>query len=93
MLELQILFRSSQEGENTNNIPSFFSNGVINWGKTSSDNAKCLPNGPLSGTRFGLTSNGSKYNHCDLTEKLLRIESSERNGSTYSTSKKYVDIQ
>lgn len=68
--------------------PNFFSNGVISCGKTSSDNAKCLPNGLLSGTRFGVTSKGNKYNHCDFTEKLLKIETSSRKGSTYSKKQK-----
>ncbi|XP_076653045.1 uncharacterized protein LOC143359181 [Halictus rubicundus] len=39
--------------------------------------------GLLSGTRLGLTSNGRKYSHWDLTEKL-EIGISWRKGSTYS---------
>lgn len=73
-------------------LPNFFSKGVINCGRTSSDRAKCLPSKLVSGTRFGFTSSGSKYNHCDFTEKLLEIESSSRKGSTYSERKQVEDV-
>nr|XP_033327585.1 uncharacterized protein LOC117221069 [Megalopta genalis] len=58
------------------NLPNFFSNGVISCGSTSSGNAKCLPNGLLSGTLFGLTSRGK-------TNK--RIENSADHGHVFSS--------
>lgn len=67
-----------------NVVPNFFSNGVTSCGRTLSRRAKCRRLGLLSGTRLRFTSNGSKYSHCDFTEKLLTMERSSRNGRTYS---------
>lgn len=60
--------------------PNFFSSGVTSCGKTLSRKAKCLRLGLLSGTRLGFMSKDNRYSHCDLTEKLLRIDNSFKNG-------------
>lgn len=75
-----------------NVVPNFFSNGVTSCGRTLSRKAKCRRLGLLSGTRLGFTSNGSRYSHCDFTEKLLTMDSSSRNGCMYSATTELIPI-